>query len=81
MEDIIKFTNVKKKYKLYKNDKQRLLGAFIKKYKPVEKIAVDDVSFTIKKGESVAIFGKNGARKIYYFKNDYRSMFSNFWRS
>ncbi len=60
---VIKFNHVTKRYKLYKNDKQRLLGIFLKKVKYKEKNAVDDVTFDIKRGESVAIFGKNGAGK------------------
>lgn len=60
---VIKFNHVTKRYKLYKNDKQRLLGIFLKKIKYKEKNAVDDVTFDIKRGESVAIFGKNGAGK------------------
>lgn len=63
-EDIvIKFKNVTKTYKLYKNDKQRVLGAIFKNIKYQEKKAVDNVSFTIRRGETVALFGKNGAGK------------------
>ena len=60
---VIEFKDVTKTYKLYKNDKQRLKAIFFKKtpYKP--KQAVDHVSFKINKGESVALFGKNGAGK------------------
>ena len=59
----IEFKNVTKEYKLYRNDKQRFRAIFIKSIKPNIKKAVNDVSFTIKKGESVALFGRNGAGK------------------
>lgn len=59
----IAFKNVTKEYKLYRNDKQRFRAIFIKSIKPNIKRAVNDVSFTIKKGESVALFGRNGAGK------------------
>ena len=54
---------VSKIYKLYKNDKRRLLAIFFKKVPYKEKKAVNNVSFNVKRGESVAIFGKNGAGK------------------
>lgn len=59
----IEFKHVKKKYKLFKNEKQRFLAIFSKKIKPKMKLAINDVSFTINRGESVALFGKNGAGK------------------
>lgn len=62
-ENVIEFKNVTKIYKLYKNDKRRLLSIFIKGIPYKEKRAVNNVSFEIKKGEAVAIFGKNGAGK------------------
>lgn len=60
---VIEFKNVTKTYKLYKNDKQRVLGSIFKRIKYQEKRAVDNVSFTIRRGETVALFGKNGAGK------------------
>ncbi|MBO4815563.1 MAG: ABC transporter ATP-binding protein [Clostridia bacterium] len=62
-ENVVSFNNVTKIYKLYKNDKRRLLSVFFKKIPYKEKKAVDSVSFNIKRGECVAIFGKNGAGK------------------
>lgn len=62
-ENVIEFKKVSKIYKLYKNDKKRLLAIFFKKIPYKEKRAVNNVSFEIKRGEAVAIFGKNGAGK------------------
>ena len=59
----IEFRNVIKEYKLYKNEKQRLYATFSKGVKPIIKRAINDVNFRIKKGESVALFGRNGAGK------------------
>ena len=62
-ENVIEFNKVNKIYKLYKNDKRRLIGIFFKGIPYKEKKAVNNVSFNIKRGEAVAIFGKNGAGK------------------
>ena len=62
-DTVISFKNVTKRYKLYKNDKRRLFAVFSKKVPFKEKLAVNDVSFKIERGESVALFGKNGAGK------------------
>jgi len=59
----IEFKNVTKRYKLYKNEKERFKAVFFKGIKPKTKIAINDVSFRIERGESVALFGKNGAGK------------------
>lgn len=62
-DNIIEFKNVTKIYKLFQNDKKRLISVFSKKVPYKEKKAVNDVSFTVKRGESVALFGRNGAGK------------------
>jgi len=60
-ETVIEFKNVSKNYKLYKSDMHRLLGIFSKKIKYKTKRAVNNVSFKVSRGESVALLGKNGA--------------------
>jgi len=59
----VKFDHVYKTYKLYKTDKQRLLGTFSKRVNHKVINAVDDLSFTVKRGESLALLGLNGAGK------------------
>ncbi|MBO5462149.1 MAG: ABC transporter ATP-binding protein [Clostridia bacterium] len=62
-DTVISFDNVSKTYKLYSSTRKRLLGVFIKKIPYKKKKAVDNVSFEIQRGDSVALFGKNGAGK------------------
>lgn len=59
----IRFKNVSKRYKLYRSDKHRFLGIFSSKIAFKEVYANSHLDFTIKRGESVAIIGKNGAGK------------------
>ena len=64
MADIaIQFDKVSKIYKLYRSDKARFLGLFSKKIPFKENRAVNNVSFSVKRGEGVVILGKNGAGK------------------
>ena len=70
MEDItvtkdkaVVFNDVTKTYKLYKNDRARFKGLFSKKVPFKVNNAVNHMSFEIERGESVALFGRNGAGK------------------
>ena len=62
-DTIITFKNVSKTYILYKNDQARFKALFIKPRNPKTNKALNNVSFAIKRGESVGIVGDNGAGK------------------
>ena len=63
MDSVISFKNVTKKYKLYKNERNRLADMIFKNKKHTEKVVLNNMSFNIAKGESVAFLGKNGEGK------------------
>ena len=60
---VIKFNNVTKIYKLYKSDSARFKGLFSSKVPYKVNKAVNSLSFEVRSGESVALFGRNGAGK------------------
>lgn len=62
-EPIITFKNVSKTYILYKNDQARFKALFFKPRNPKTNRALNNVSFSINRGESVGIIGDNGAGK------------------
>lgn len=62
-EVVVKFTNVTKMYKLYKSDRARFKGLFNKNVPYKKNFAVNNLSFEVYKGESLALLGRNGAGK------------------
>jgi teichoic acid transport system ATP-binding protein len=59
----IEFKDVSKRYKLYRSDKHRLFGIFSSRVPYKEVYANRALNFQIKRGESVAVMGRNGAGK------------------
>lgn len=62
-ESVISFRNVTKEYRLYKNEKARFRGLFSKRVPFKLKKAVNNLSFEVKKGDGLALIGRNGAGK------------------
>lgn len=59
----IKFEHVYKSYKLYKKNDNNIIASIFHYKNPKEKHVLEDVSFNIYKGDSVAIIGRNGIGK------------------
>ena len=64
-EVAIKVNNLSKCYQIYENPHERLLQMFARAPKQYfrEFWALKDISFEIKKGETVGIIGRNGSGK------------------
>lgn len=60
---VISFDAVTKEYKLFKSDKARFKALFSKKVKYKVNRALKKLSFEVRQGDSVALFGRNGAGK------------------
>jgi len=63
MEEIIKVENLFKIYKIYKNPLDRLRSLLMKDAPSELYTALGDISFTVRKGETVGVIGENGAGK------------------
>ena len=59
----VRFEHVRKTYKLFKNDRQRLIASFTDRVKYDTINASDDLTFTCGRGEALAFLGDNGAGK------------------
>jgi len=63
MQKVLEIKNITKKYKIYKNNIDRLKEIFLKKNYHKEFISNDSVSFDLYEGETLGIIGVNGAGK------------------
>lgn len=63
MEEIIRVENLYKVYKIYKRPLDRLRSLLMKDTPSELYTALDDISFTVKEGETIGIIGENGAGK------------------
>lgn len=64
MSNVLEVTNISKSYKVYNSEWQRILSWFdIKPKITKETWVIQNISFSLKKGEAIGLIGKNGAGK------------------
>src|SRR4030042_5759042 len=61
--DVLSVRDLTKIYRLYKNPLDRLKEFFLKGKRYIDFVALNNVSFSIKRGETFGIIGENGAGK------------------
>ena len=76
-EFAIQVKHLDKMYKLYNKPSDRLKEALGMKVPVREHYALRDVSFDVKRGETVGIIGTNGSGKSTILENYYGRSFSN----
>ncbi len=57
---VIEAKNVTKEYNVYKNSRDRIRGALLHRHKGYTKSALNNISFEIKRGETVGLYGNRG---------------------
>ena len=62
-KEVLSVNNLTKIYKFYDTPLERLKEYFVKNKRHIDFVALDNVSFSIKRGETLGIIGENGAGK------------------
>ncbi len=63
IEDVLIVKELTKIYRIYESPLNRLKEFFVRNKKHIDFVALNDISFSIKKGETFGIIGENGAGK------------------
>ena len=81
-EYAIQVQNVSKIYKLYEKPIDRLKESLSITHKNYHRdfFALSDISFNVKKGETVGIIGTNGSGKVHDLKDHHRCSDPDFWK-
>jgi lipopolysaccharide transport system ATP-binding protein len=60
---VLQVQHLSKQFKIYKRPADRLVEGLFKKKRHRRHVALDDISFTVGKGEAIGVLGQNGAGK------------------